>query len=100
MIREHRVVAHRHAHEIIAAGGGEHDRQVLDGVLVGAGVIGVAGIAAHRDAGQLAHEVIFEPGALDLARIVQIFRTDEANDRVDLIRDRSVSPGRNCVLRA
>ena len=49
-------------------------------------MIGVTGIHAHRDAGELAHEMIFKPGALDLARIIQIFRTDEANDGVDLIR--------------
>ncbi len=79
------VIAHGHAHEVVAAGSGQHDGQVFDGVLVGAGMVGVAGVAAHRDAGQLAHEMVFQTGALDLAGIVEIFWADKADDGVDLV---------------
>lgn len=85
LVGEHGVIAHGDAHEVVASSGGEHDGQVFDGVLVGAGVVGVAGVASHWDTGQLAHEVIFEACALNLAGVVQIFGADEADDGVDLV---------------
>ena len=58
-------------------------KQIVSRVLVGSGVIGVADVAAHRQAKQLAHEMVFEPGADDLPLVRQIFRADEADDAVD-----------------
>ena len=46
-------------------------------------MIGVAGVAAHGHAGQLAHKVILQTGADDLPRVVEVFRANEANHRVD-----------------
>src|SRR5438094_138423 len=46
-------------------------------------VIAVAHVTAHRQAEQLAHEVIFQAGAGDLPLVVQILRADEADDAVD-----------------
>src|ERR1700722_1395771 len=47
------------------------------------GVIGVADIDAHRHAHELAAKMIFQSGARDLLAVVQIFRTDKADDAVD-----------------
>ncbi len=83
LVVEHHVVGTRNAHEIIAAGGGEQKHQVVGGVLIGDGVIGVADVAAHRESQQFPHEVIFQAGANDLALVVEIFRADEADNGVD-----------------
>ena len=83
LVVEHHVVGARHAHEVIAAGRGQQQQQVVGRVLVGGGVVGVADVAAHRQAEQLAHEVIFQAGADDLPFVVEIFRPDEADDAVD-----------------
>jgi hypothetical protein len=50
-----------------------------------AGVVRVAGVAAHRDAGELAHEVVLEPGAGDLDRVVEVLGADEPDHGVDLV---------------
>src|SRR5262249_3047847 len=65
-------------------GGSEHDGEVLNSVLIGAGMIGVTGVHSHGQAGEFAHEVIFEAGTLNLLGVVEILRTDEAYDRVHL----------------
>src|SRR5690606_9312192 len=52
LVAEHRVVAHGHTHDEVPAGGGEEDGEVLQVVLGGAGMVGVADVAAHRDAGE------------------------------------------------
>src|SRR5215213_10479650 len=49
-------------------------------------MIGITGIATHWDTCELAHKVIFESRALDLARVVEIFRANKANQRIDLVR--------------
>src|SRR3984957_4893084 len=46
-------------------------------------MVRVANIAAHREAKQFAHEMIFEPSANDLAFVVEIFWADEADDAVN-----------------
>jgi hypothetical protein len=46
-------------------------------------VVGVADVASHRQAEQLAHEVIFQAGADDLPFVGQIFRPDKSNHAVD-----------------
>ena len=67
--------------------------QLIHVILIGFGVIGVADVAAHRQAEQLAAEMIFESGADDLLAIVQILRADKADhgihqQRLELARDR------------
>ena len=74
----------RQRHEEVAAHGHAGQRlEVLEIVLVGVGVIGVASIAAHRDAVELAHEVVLEAGARDLPRVEEVLGSDEADDGVD-----------------
>jgi hypothetical protein len=82
---------------LTASGGEQHD-QVLVRVLIGLGVVRVAAIDAHRDAGELAHEVVFEAGADDLAAVVEVFRADEADDGIDEERGRSAAPDRSYGL--
>ena len=60
----------------------EEQQKIVGGILVGVGVIGVANVAAHRQAEQLAHEVIFQAGANDLPFVVKIFRADEADHAI------------------
>ena len=83
LVVEHHVVAVGDAHEVVAPGGGEEDGQVLDVVLVGLHVVGVAGVAAHGDAGELAHEVVLQARPDDLLGVVKILRPDEAHHRID-----------------
>ena len=60
-------------------------------------MVGIAGVAAHGDAGQLAHKVVLQTGADDLFGVVEIFRPDEAHDGVDQERliplGKAVAPG-------
>ena len=56
---------------------------VIHVVLVGLGVVGVADVAAHRHAEQLAAKMVFEPGANDLLAVVEVLGADEADDGVD-----------------
>ncbi len=46
-------------------------------------MIRVTDIASHRNPEQLSTEVVFEPRTNNLLAIVQIFRADESNDRID-----------------
>ena len=43
----------------------------------------IAAVTAHRQAVQLAHEVVLQPGAEDLPTVVEVLRADEADDGVD-----------------
>ena len=70
LIIQHHIVRAGNAHEVIAARRRQKQQQIVGGILVGGRVIGVANIAAHRQAEQLAHEMIFESGANDLPLIV------------------------------
>src|SRR6516162_1790353 len=83
LIAEHDVVGAGHAHHEVDAGCGEQGEQRIHVVLVGLGVIGVADVAAHGQAEELAAEMILEPGADDLLAVVEMFRPDEAHDGVD-----------------
>ncbi len=51
LIVEHHVVGLRNAHHEIHAGHREHRQQSVHVVLIGVGVVGVADVAAHRQAG-------------------------------------------------
>ena len=83
LVAQHDVVGAGHAHHEVDARGGEQGQQRVHVVLVGLGMIGVAGVAAHRQAHELAAEMILEPGANDLLPVVEIFRPDEAHHGVD-----------------
>src|ERR1035438_5189433 len=80
---QHHVVRTRNAHEVVASRSRQEQQQVVSRVLVGGGVVGVADIAAHRQAQQLTHEMVFETSADDLPLVVQILRADEADYAVD-----------------
>ena len=71
LIAEHDVVGAGDAHDVVAA----RRRRAVSGdvhvVLIGLGMIGVADVNTHRQAEQLAAEMIFEPGADDLLAVVR-----------------------------
>ena len=64
------------------ASGAEQGEDRIHVVLVGLGMVGVADVHPHRQAQQLAAEMILQRRAQDLLAVVQILRTDEADDRV------------------
>ena len=83
LVVEHDVVGAGDAHDERHAGRTEQHEEHVHVVLVGLGVVGVADVAAHRQAHQLAAEVILEAGADDLLAVVEILGADEADDGVD-----------------
>ena len=89
LIVEHHVVGTGHAHDEVDAGDAEQGQQRIHIVLIGFGVVGVADVAAHGQAEQLAAEVIFKAGADDLLAVVEILRADEADDGVDQQRTKA-----------
>ena len=91
LVVEHHVVGAGHAHDVVAAGRGQQQQQVVGRVLVGRRVVGVADVHPHRQAEQLAHEVVLQPGADDLPLVVQVLRPDEADHAVD--QERVERPG-------
>ena len=40
------------------------------GILIGVGMVRIAAVAAHRQAVQLAHEMVFKPGPDDLLMVI------------------------------
>src|SRR5699024_9419725 len=82
LVVEHHIVAGWHPQDVVDPGGGQQQREVLDVVLVGHHVVGVAAVAAHGDAGELAHEVVLQPRPDHLAAVVEVLRADEAHHRV------------------
>src|SRR5260221_12765009 len=83
LVVQHHVVRARNAHKVIAAGGGEQDQQVVGGVLVSGGVVGIADVATHGQSEQFAHEMVFESGADDLAFVIEILRPNKSNDAIN-----------------
>ena len=83
MIAEHDVVGAGNPHDVVAAGSAKKRKQIVHVVLIRLGVVGVANIDAHRQAHQLAAEMVLEPGADDLLAVVEIFRADKTHDRID-----------------
>ena len=83
LVVEHDVVGAGDAHDVVDAGGAEQGEEGVHVVLVGFGVVGVADVAAHGQAEQLAAEVVFEAGAEDLLAVVEVLGADEADDGVD-----------------
>ncbi|KAI3488917.1 hypothetical protein L1887_46947 [Cichorium endivia] len=71
LVVEHDVVGAGDAHDEVDPGHPEQGQQGVHVVLVGLGVVGVADVAAHGHAEQLAAEVVLEPGADDLLAVVQ-----------------------------
>jgi hypothetical protein len=82
LVVEHDVVSPGHADDEVDAGHPQQGQQGVHVVLVGLGVVGVADVAAHGQAQQLAAEVVLQPGADDLLAVVEVFRPDEADHRV------------------
>ena len=90
LVVQHHIVGARHTNHEIHAGIGQQHHQVVHVVLVGLGMVGVADVASHRQAHQLAAKMVFQTGPDDLLAVVQILRTDEADHRVD--QQRAVAP--------
>ena len=74
LVAEHDVVGAGHRDDERRAGRAEQRQQGVHVVLVGLGVVGVADVDAHRQAEQLAAEVVLEPGADDLLAVVEVLR--------------------------
>jgi hypothetical protein len=83
LVVQHDVVGAGHAHDVGAARRRQHRQQGVHVVLVGLGMVGVAHVASHRDAQDLAAEVIFEAGPEDLLSIIEVLRADEPDHGVD-----------------
>ena len=83
LVVQHHVVGTGNAHDEVNPGDTEQGQQHVHVVLVGFGVVGVADVAAHGHAQQLAAEVIFQPCADDLLAVIQVLRADEADHGVD-----------------
>ena len=83
LVAEHNVVGARHAHHEIDSGGDQKRQQRVHIILVGFGMVGVADIDSHRQAHELAAEMILQAGAGDLFAVKQIFRPDEPDHAVD-----------------
>ena len=60
LVVEHHVVGAGHADDEAAARRGEQQQQVVHVVLVRLGMVGVADVDAHREAQQLAAEVVLQ----------------------------------------
>lgn len=60
-------------------------------------MVRVTDVHAHRDEVHLAHEMILESCTDDLLVVVQVFRSDEPDDRVD--DERIIVPGKTVVSR-
>ena len=97
LIVEHNVVTRRDAENVVDAGASKQQRQIFNVVLVGHHVVGVAAVAAHGNAGQLAHEVVFQTCADNLLAVVKVLGSDEADDRVD--HERVELPGKAVTAR-
>ena len=72
-----------HAHEVVASGRRQQHSQVFIVVLVGAHVVGIAAVAPHGQAVELAHEMVLQPRSDELAAVIEVFRADEADHGVD-----------------
>ena len=83
LIVQHRVIGARHAHHEIDPGHAQQGEQRIHVVLIGLGVIGVANVHPHRQAQQLAAEMVLQPSSQDLLSVEQIFRPDEPHDGID-----------------
>src|ERR1051325_11076524 len=46
-------------------------------------MVGIANVTTHGQAKQLAHEMVFQSGADDLALVVEIFRADKTHYAID-----------------
>ena len=79
LVIEHHVVRAGDAHDEVDPGHTEQREQHVHVVLIGLCVVGVADVAAHRQAQQLAAEVVFQAGADDLFAVIQVLRADKAD---------------------
>ena len=70
LVIQHDIVAHRQGDDEVHARGRQQDHEVLVGILIGVGMVRIAAVTAHRQAVQLAHEMVFKPGPDDLLMVV------------------------------
>jgi hypothetical protein len=82
LVSEHDVIGAGNRDDERDAGRGEQHQQAVHVVLVGLGMVGIADVHTHRQAEQLAAEVILESGPDDLLAVVQVLRPDEADHGV------------------
>ena len=83
LVIEHDVVRARNAHDKVAARHAQQGEQHIHIVLVGFGVVGVADIATHGQAEQLAAKMVLQSGAGYLLGVKQILRPDKTHHGVD-----------------
>ena len=83
LIVEHDVVRSGNGDDEGCSGRRQHGQQNVHVVLVGLRVIRVADVATHRQAQELGAEMILEACSDDLLAVVEIFRSDEADDGID-----------------
>jgi hypothetical protein len=83
LVVEHHIVGAGDAHDEVDPRHAEQGEQHVHVVLIGFGVIGVADVAAHRQAQQLAAEVVFQAGTDDLLAVVEVLGADKTDHGVD-----------------
>ena len=79
MISEHDIIRPRHAHDVSDPCRSKARQQRIHVILIRFRMVGVANINPHRQAKQLAAEMIFQPRTQNLLAIKQIFWTNEAH---------------------
>ena len=82
LVVEHDVIRPGNAHDVSDTRHRQEREQHVHVILVGLGVVGVADVTAHRQAEELATEVVLKAGADDLLAVIEILGADEADDRV------------------
>ena len=93
LVIEHDIVRPGHADQEGEPGGAQQGQQGVHIILIRFRVVGIADVAADRQAHQLAAEVIFQPSANNLLAVVEILRTDKADHRIDQQRFKVAGDG-------
>jgi hypothetical protein len=93
---QHHVVRTGDGDHERAPGGAEQQRQRVGVVAVDLGVVGVADVHAHRQAEQLAAEVVLQAAPDHLLAVVEVLRADEADHGVD--QQRAGEAARGAVI--
>ncbi len=83
LVIEHDIIRSGHTDQEGEPGGAQQGQQGVHIILIRFRVVGIADVAADRQAHQLAAEMILQPGANNLLAVVEILRTDKADHGID-----------------
>ncbi len=83
LVVEHDVVGTRNTHNEVHTSRPKQCQQNIHVVLIGFRVVGITNVATHRDAEQLAAEVVLKPRTDDLFAVVEILGSNKPDDGID-----------------